>query len=160
MPRFVFQVQQARLPGVPAIEDVLSDSFAARKTALGMCADLAKDIVAGLTEDSEWRLDVRDESGKPVFRLSLIAESLEGPQLPAHPRTNGMTNAAIDPTPDELILQQLGAAVLLCWRTLPSSTQKTILDQTDGVIGLTPVAGMRTEITELLSRRHSEQAKA
>jgi hypothetical protein len=77
MPRFLFQVQQARSPGIPAIEDVLSDSFAARKVALGICADLAKDIVAGLTENSEWRLDVLDESGKPVFRLRLVAESLE-----------------------------------------------------------------------------------
>jgi hypothetical protein len=50
MPRFVFQVQQGTLPEIPAIEDVLSDSFAARKAALAICADLAKDIVTGLTE--------------------------------------------------------------------------------------------------------------
>jgi hypothetical protein len=77
MPRFVFQVQQGTLSEIPAIEDVLSDSFAARKAALGICADLAKDIVTGLTEDSEWRLDVLDEAGKPVFRLRLLAEELE-----------------------------------------------------------------------------------
>jgi hypothetical protein len=34
-----------------------------------MCADLAKDIVAGLTGNSEWRLDVLDNFGKPVFRV-------------------------------------------------------------------------------------------
>src|ERR1700730_4733680 len=43
----------------------------------GMCADLAKDIVAGLTGNSEWRLDVLDNFGKPVFRVRLLAESLE-----------------------------------------------------------------------------------
>ena len=43
----------------------------------GMCADLAKGIVAGLTGNSEWRLDVRDNFGKPVFRVRLLAESLE-----------------------------------------------------------------------------------
>jgi hypothetical protein len=79
MPRFLFQVQQGKVPGTPAIEDVLSDSYTARKIALGMCADLAKDIVAGLTEDSEWRLDVLDEYGKPVFRIRLLAESVEAP---------------------------------------------------------------------------------
>ena len=42
-----------------------------------MCADLAKDIVAGLTGNSEWRLDVLDNFGKPVFRVRLLAESLE-----------------------------------------------------------------------------------
>jgi hypothetical protein len=29
----------------PLIEDILCDSYAARKAALGICADLAKDIV-------------------------------------------------------------------------------------------------------------------
>jgi hypothetical protein len=77
MPRFAFQVQPGQFPKLPAIEDVLNDRDAARKAALGMCADLAKDIVAGLTKDSEWRLDVLNETGEPVFRLRLLAETLE-----------------------------------------------------------------------------------
>jgi hypothetical protein len=77
MPRFLFQVQQGKLPGPLALEDVLSDNYAARKAALGICADLARDIVTGLTEDSEWRLNVLDEHGKPVFRISLLVESLQ-----------------------------------------------------------------------------------
>jgi hypothetical protein len=76
MPRFIFQVQQGKFSEIPAIEDILCDSYAARKAALGICADMARDIVTGLAEDSEWRLDVLDESGKPVFRLRLLAESL------------------------------------------------------------------------------------
>jgi hypothetical protein len=76
MPRFIFQVQQDKSPEIPAIEDVLCDGYAARKAALNMCADLAKDIVNGLTEDSEWRLNVLDETGKPIFRLRLLAEEL------------------------------------------------------------------------------------
>jgi hypothetical protein len=77
MPRFIFQVQQGKFPEPPAVEDILCDSYAARKAALGIYSDLAKDIVNRLTEDSEWRLDVLDESGKPVFRLRLLAESLD-----------------------------------------------------------------------------------
>jgi hypothetical protein len=77
MPRFSFQVQPGQFPQLPAIEDVLNDCDAARKAALGICADLAKDIVAGLTEDSEWRLDVLNETGEPIFRLRLLAETLE-----------------------------------------------------------------------------------
>jgi hypothetical protein len=77
MPRFIFRVQQGEFPESPSVEDVLSDNYAARKAALDMCADLAKDIVAGLTDDSEWRLEVLDESGRPVFRLRLLAEALE-----------------------------------------------------------------------------------
>jgi hypothetical protein len=58
----------------------------------------------------------------------------------------------IEAVPDEIILQQLGAAVLLCWRDLPLSAQRTILNQTDDMIGLKPVAAIRSEIMALLSR--------
>ena len=77
MPRFLFQVQSGQFPKLPAIEDVLCDHHAARQAALHMCADLAKDIVEGLTGDSEWRLEVLNEAGSPVFRLRLLAEQLE-----------------------------------------------------------------------------------
>ncbi len=76
MPRFVFQMQQGKLPG-PVVEDVLNDSLAAREAALGICADLAKDIADGLADGSEWQLNVLDEHGKPVFRIRLLVESLE-----------------------------------------------------------------------------------
>lgn len=76
MPRFEFQVQHDRTSESPVVEEVLTDIQAARKVALGICADLAKDIVAGLSEDSEWRLDVRNEAGDPVFTLRLLAETV------------------------------------------------------------------------------------
>jgi hypothetical protein len=76
MPRFLFQVQPGRRPGFPVIEDDLGGTDEVRKMALAMFADLVKDIVAGLTEESEWRLDAMDESGNPIFRVRLIAESL------------------------------------------------------------------------------------
>lgn len=79
MPRFFFQMQQGKLPGPVVIEDVLSDSYAARQAALGICADLARDIANGLTDDSEWQLNVMDEHGKPVFRIRLVVETLEPP---------------------------------------------------------------------------------
>lgn len=67
------------MPGPVVVEDVLSDSHAARQAALGICADLARDIANGLIDDSEWRLNVLDEQGKPVFRIRLLVESLEPP---------------------------------------------------------------------------------
>jgi hypothetical protein len=65
-----------------------------------------------------------------------------------------MAQAEIDDTvPDEIVLQQLGAAVMLCWTELPLSVQRTILDQTDDMIGLTPVPNIRNQIAALLLRR-------
>ena len=74
MSRFFFQVQANRCL-YPVIENELSGKGAARKTALDMFADLARDITADLSKESEWQLDVTDASGKPVFSLKVIAQS-------------------------------------------------------------------------------------
>jgi hypothetical protein len=54
--------------------------------------------------------------------------------------------------PDEVILQHLGAAVMLCWSQLPLSARDQILRQADDVIGLTPVPRVRNEIVRLMLR--------
>lgn len=45
------------------------------------------------------------------------------------------------PAPDELILQQLGTAVLLCWSELPIKVQERILEQSKDMIGFKPIVG-------------------
>jgi hypothetical protein len=64
-----------------------------------------------------------------------------------------MTNIEIEPPPDELILQHLGAAIMLCWTKLPLSARDTILDQAGDIIGLAPVTAVRSQIIDLLARR-------
>jgi len=54
-----------------------------------------------------------------------------------------------------MILQQLGAATMLCWRQLPAKAQVTILNQANDMIGLTPIPNIRTEIVQLLLRRQT-----
>lgn len=63
-----------------------------------------------------------------------------------------MAPAEPDRPPDELILQQLGSAVLLCWKELPLSSQRTILNQADDMIGTTRSPEIRSEIRALLLR--------
>jgi hypothetical protein len=75
MSRFFFQVHANRCLKYPVIENELSGIGAARKTALDMFADLARDITADLSKESEWQLEVTDASGKPVFSLKVIAQS-------------------------------------------------------------------------------------
>jgi len=60
--------------------------------------------------------------------------------------------ASSDRPSDELILQHLGAAVLLCWAQLPLAARDRILRQADDVIGLTPIPQVRNEIVKLLLR--------
>jgi hypothetical protein len=54
---------------------------------------------------------------------------------------------------DELILQHLGASVMLCWADLPRPAQRLILDQAQDVIGFAPITAARGEIVQLLQRR-------
>jgi hypothetical protein len=42
-----------------------------------MFADVARGVAGDLEKNPEWQMEVADESGKPIFRLSLLAESME-----------------------------------------------------------------------------------
>jgi hypothetical protein len=54
---------------------------------------------------------------------------------------------------DELIIQHLGAAVMLCWHELPLTVQQQILAQSTDVVGVAPITGIRDQIVGLMSRR-------
>jgi hypothetical protein len=56
-----------------------------------------------------------------------------------------------------LVLQHLGAAVMLCWAQLPLAARDRILRQSDDVIGLAPVAQIRNEIVGLMLRHAKAQ---
>jgi hypothetical protein len=60
---------------------------------------------------------------------------------------------------NEQILQQLGAAVLLCWDDLSFQSQTRILDQANDIIGLAPMPGARNEIVKLLLRHRTQSFK-
>jgi hypothetical protein len=59
--------------------------------------------------------------------------------------------------PDELVLQHLGAAIVLCWAQLPPAARDRILRQADDVIGLAPIPEIRNEIVKLLLRHAKAQ---
>jgi hypothetical protein len=56
---------------------MLPHAAAAQKEALTICADLAKDIVLHLADKSSWQITVSDETGRPFYRVSVTAESLD-----------------------------------------------------------------------------------
>jgi hypothetical protein len=67
----------------------------------------------------------------------------------------GEVRAAADRLPDELILQHLGAAVMLCWSRLPLGPREQILNQAGDVLGLAPAS--REDIIKLLLRHSKAQ---
>jgi hypothetical protein len=46
-----------------------------------VCGDLVGGIARKLKPQTEWRLELLDESRKPVFRISVVAETLDRPAM-------------------------------------------------------------------------------
>jgi len=75
MPRFSFHVLQDKFLNAHTEADCES-SAAARQEAVTIYADLARDMVAESIIDTELQIEVADETGKPIFRITVLAESL------------------------------------------------------------------------------------
>jgi hypothetical protein len=76
MPEYSFSIRNGGSPP-PDTTAILPSARAAQELALVICADLARDIVAHLTVDAGWQMSVSDETGKPFYRVSIVAELLE-----------------------------------------------------------------------------------
>jgi hypothetical protein len=76
MANYTFRVRQGGSYKRSVASDWPNDG-AARREAEGMFADMARDVAGNLEKHPEWQMEVADESGKPIFRLSLLAESMK-----------------------------------------------------------------------------------
>src|SRR5216684_8615058 len=76
MPRFSFQVSKGKFSDT-CTETACESNADARHEAMAIFADLVRDILVELTVDPIWKIEVADEAEKPIFRLWLLAESLD-----------------------------------------------------------------------------------
>jgi hypothetical protein len=74
----------------------LPDVDAARREAIAMFAELARDIASDLHSHPDWRIEVIEPAGGSVFRLGILAEdaplavfSLDGRKRRPRPTPNG-----------------------------------------------------------------------
>jgi hypothetical protein len=88
----------------------------------------------------------------PDVEKAIRCTSVNSDSCPLGPLCPACAPRVPDRPSDELILQNLGAAVMLCWAQLPLSTRDQILRQADDVIGLAPVPRIRNEIVRLMLR--------
>jgi hypothetical protein len=77
MPTYFFHIRHGKYATASAEGIALPNVEAARREAAMICSDMARDIIGELDNRPEWQMDVADQSGKIVFRLSFVAESLE-----------------------------------------------------------------------------------
>ena len=75
MAQFSLQVIQGKFSNA-GIEAGFENGEAARKEAISICAALARDIIVDMPLDSEWRMEVADEAGQPVFKIRILAETV------------------------------------------------------------------------------------
>jgi uncharacterized protein DUF6894 len=79
VPLFYFRICNGDYSGTSGDGFDLADKNAAWAEMTRVCGDLVGGIARKLTQHSEWRMELLDESRRPVFRIRVLAETLDRP---------------------------------------------------------------------------------
>ena len=77
MPQYFFRIRNGRYSGMSDNGIEASDSLSAWTEMTRVCSDLVGGIARRLKSDSEWQMEMLDERKKPVFRIRMVAESVD-----------------------------------------------------------------------------------
>jgi hypothetical protein len=77
MPLFYFRIRTGRFSGASDTAFELADRDAAWVEMTKVCGDLVGSISPHLKQNAEWQMELLDESKKPLFRIRLVAETLD-----------------------------------------------------------------------------------
>jgi hypothetical protein len=77
MSLYFFRIRNGRYSGASDLGTECADRNAAWRELTTVCADMASGISRKLAENSEWHLELLDEAKQPVFRIRIVAETLE-----------------------------------------------------------------------------------
>ncbi|WP_370870803.1 hypothetical protein [Bradyrhizobium sp.] len=72
-----FSFPSPRYAGCSDCGAEFADRDAAWKELTGVCGDMVGGISRKLKENGEWQMELLDPSKKPVFRIRLVAETLD-----------------------------------------------------------------------------------
>ncbi len=77
MPRYYFRIQQGEFSGASDLNEVeCADENAAWAELAQVSGDLLGSIARKLKQNASWQIELLNEAKKPLFRVSLIAETL------------------------------------------------------------------------------------
>jgi hypothetical protein len=76
MPLYFFRIKNGEYSGASDHGTELADRGAAWKELTAVCGDMVGGISRKLKQDTEWQMELLDESQKPVFRIRIVGESL------------------------------------------------------------------------------------
>ncbi len=77
MPLYFFRIRNGRYSGASSQGAEFADRNAAWRELTSVCANIVGGISRKLKLDSEWEMELLDESRHPVFRIRLVAESMD-----------------------------------------------------------------------------------
>jgi hypothetical protein len=77
MPLYYFRIRNGLFSDASGQDTELADDEKAWEELTRVCRDLVGSITRNLKQDSEWSMELLDESKKPVFRITLVAETLD-----------------------------------------------------------------------------------
>jgi hypothetical protein len=77
MPLYFFRVQSGRFSGAEDRGTDLADNDAAWDELRRVAGDLLGSICRKLKPDSKWQIELLDGSNKPIFKITLVGETLE-----------------------------------------------------------------------------------
>ena len=76
MPLYFFRIRNGRYSGASDQGTELADRDAAWNELTSVCADIVGGISRKLKEDSQWEMELLDQSMQPVFRIRLVQFAL------------------------------------------------------------------------------------
>ena len=77
MPLYFFRIRNGRYSGASERGTECADRNDAWRALTSTCADMAAGISRKLRQNSEWQMELLDEEKRPVFRIRIVAESLD-----------------------------------------------------------------------------------
>jgi hypothetical protein len=77
MPLYFFRIRNGRYSGASEYGTEFADGAAAWNEMSRVCSELLTSISRKLSPNSEWQMELLDESKKTVFRISLVSETFE-----------------------------------------------------------------------------------
>ena len=76
MSLYFFRISHGRYSGASDQGSQFESHEAAWAEMTKVCADLLSGISRSLKQNADWRMEMLDEGRKPVFRIRLMAETL------------------------------------------------------------------------------------
>jgi hypothetical protein len=77
MPRYFFRIRNGRYSGASEHGVELADHNAAWAELTRSCANIVSGICRKLGRNTQWEMELLDERKQPVFRICLVADSLD-----------------------------------------------------------------------------------